>query len=80
MSMAWAITLHSLDRLVRSESFKTANLDTNLIQREEAFLLQHNETVSSELIVTAALIELCPVLPAIKQLQILCGKPNLYGV
>ena len=47
-----------LDRLVRSESFKTANLDTNLIQREEAFLLQHNETASSELIITAALIEL----------------------
>ena len=36
-----------LDRLVRSESFKTANLDTNLIQREDAFLLQHNETASS---------------------------------
>lgn len=47
-----------LDRLVRCESFATANLDTGLIQREEAFLLGPQPQVSPELVVSAALTEL----------------------
>lgn len=46
-----------LDRLVACDSFAQANLDTNLIQREDAFLFKSHPTVSKEIIVSAALIE-----------------------
>lgn len=46
-----------LDRLVLCDSFKHANLDTGLIQREEAFLLNAKPEVATETIVAAALIE-----------------------
>ncbi|WP_180051586.1 acetyl/propionyl/methylcrotonyl-CoA carboxylase subunit alpha [Acinetobacter sp. YH12099] len=46
-----------LDRLVLCDSFKNANLDTGLIQREEAFLLNAKPEVATETIVAAALIE-----------------------
>lgn len=46
-----------LDRIIRCDSFKNAKLDTNLIQREDAFLM-NAEVASSETIVSAALIEL----------------------
>ena len=46
-----------LDRIIRCDSFKNAKLDTNLIQREDAFLM-NAEAASSETIVSAALIEL----------------------
>lgn len=46
-----------LDRIIRCDSFKNAKLDTNLIQREDAFLM-NAETASSETIVSAAFIEL----------------------
>ncbi|MGE4315858.1 acetyl/propionyl/methylcrotonyl-CoA carboxylase subunit alpha [Acinetobacter sp.] len=47
-----------LDRLVLCDSFKNANLDTGLIQREEAFLLKPSAEINAELVVSAALIEL----------------------
>ena len=47
-----------LDRLVLCDSFKHANLDTGLIQREEAFLLKPSAEINAELVVSAALIEL----------------------
>ncbi|MFH7766223.1 acetyl/propionyl/methylcrotonyl-CoA carboxylase subunit alpha [Acinetobacter sp. BSP-28] len=47
-----------LDRLVLCDSFKNANLDTGLIQREEEFLLKPSADISAELVVSAALIEL----------------------
>ena len=47
-----------LDRLVASESFKHANLDTNLIQREEDYLFNTAQQTSNELIASAALTEL----------------------
>ncbi|SEM23358.1 acetyl/propionyl/methylcrotonyl-CoA carboxylase subunit alpha [Acinetobacter sp. DSM 11652] len=47
-----------LDRLVACDSFKNANLDTNLIQREDEFLFKTTTPSSSETIVTAAFIEL----------------------
>lgn len=47
-----------LDRLVTSESFKNANLDTNLIQREEDYLFNITQHTSNELIASAALTEL----------------------
>ncbi len=47
-----------LDRLVRCESFANANLDTGLIQREDEYLFGQHISVSSELIVSAALTEL----------------------
>ena len=46
-----------LDRIIRCDSFKHAKLDTNLIQREDAFLM-NAEPASAEAIVSAALIEL----------------------
>ena len=46
-----------LDRLVACDSFAKANLDTNLIQREDAFLFKISAQVSKEIIVSAALIE-----------------------
>ncbi|MCT8089563.1 acetyl/propionyl/methylcrotonyl-CoA carboxylase subunit alpha [Acinetobacter sp. C_4_1] len=47
-----------LDRLVLCDSFKNANLDTGLIQREEAFLLKPSAEINAELVISAALIEL----------------------
>ncbi|MDV2440399.1 acetyl/propionyl/methylcrotonyl-CoA carboxylase subunit alpha [Acinetobacter gerneri] len=47
-----------LDRIIRSESFKTANLDTNLIQREDDFLFKKIATASSDTKVAAAFIAL----------------------
>ena len=47
-----------LDRLVASESFTHANLDTNLIQREENYLFNTLQQTSNELIASAALTEL----------------------
>lgn len=47
-----------LDRLVACPSFKTAQLDTNLIQREDDFLFQQNTAADDELTATAAFIEL----------------------
>ncbi|MCH4244063.1 acetyl/propionyl/methylcrotonyl-CoA carboxylase subunit alpha [Acinetobacter gerneri] len=47
-----------LDRIIRSESFKTANLDTNLIQREDDFLLKKIATASPDTKVAAAFIAL----------------------
>ena len=47
-----------LDRLVASESFTHANLDTNLIQREEDYLFNTAQQTSNELIASAALTEL----------------------
>ena len=47
-----------LDRLVRCDSFANANLDTGLIQREEAFLLGPQAQVSPDIVVSAALTEL----------------------
>ncbi|MDM1271376.1 acetyl/propionyl/methylcrotonyl-CoA carboxylase subunit alpha [Acinetobacter indicus] len=47
-----------LDRLVLCDSFKNANLDTGLIQREEEFLLKPATELNSTLVVSAAFIEL----------------------
>lgn len=47
-----------LDRLVASESFTHANLDTNLIQREQEYLFNTAQQTSNELIASAALTEL----------------------
>lgn len=47
-----------LDRLVLCDSFKNANLDTGLIQREEEFLLKPTTELNSTLVVSAAFIEL----------------------
>ena len=47
-----------LDRLVASDSFTHANLDTNLIQREEDYLFNTARQTSNELIASAALTEL----------------------
>ena len=45
-----------LEKIVRSESFKQAKLDTNLIQREQNFLFSPEE-IKPELVVAAAFIE-----------------------
>lgn len=47
-----------LDRLVASESFTHAHLDTNLIQREDNYLFKSEDQTSNELIASAALTEL----------------------
>ncbi|WP_353142075.1 acetyl/propionyl/methylcrotonyl-CoA carboxylase subunit alpha [Acinetobacter pragensis] len=47
-----------LDRIILCESFKTANLDTSLIQREENVLLTVKEQAHPELIVAAAFTDL----------------------
>ena len=47
-----------LDRLVASESFTHAHLDTNLIQREDNYIFNSPEKTSNELIASAALTEL----------------------
>lgn len=46
-----------LDRIVRSDSFKHAKLDTNLIQREHAALFEFEQQLDDKLIVASALIE-----------------------
>ncbi|WP_353173369.1 acetyl/propionyl/methylcrotonyl-CoA carboxylase subunit alpha [Acinetobacter rudis] len=46
-----------LDRIVRSDSFRDARLDTNLIQREHAALFEFDSQVDDKLIVASALIE-----------------------
>lgn len=46
-----------LDRIVRSDSFKDARLDTNLIQREHTALFEFDSQVDDKLIVASALIE-----------------------
>lgn len=45
-----------LEKIVRSQSFKQAKLDTNLIQREQNFLFNPEE-IKPELVVAAAFIE-----------------------
>lgn len=45
-----------LEKIVRSESFKQAKLDTNLIQREQNFLFSPWRD-QTELVVAAAFIE-----------------------
>ena len=47
-----------LDRIVRCDSFKQAQLDTNLIQREDAFLFPTTHSIAPQLVITAALTEL----------------------
>lgn len=46
-----------LDRLIATESFAQAKLDTDLIQREDKFLFQQQTEIPPKLIVSAALIE-----------------------
>ena len=47
-----------LDRIIRSASFKQADLDTNLIQREDEFLFKNKRTLDAKMIVSTALTEL----------------------
>ena len=47
-----------LDRIILCDSFKNAQLDTNLIQREEAVLLKPKVETTPELIISATFIEL----------------------
>lgn len=47
-----------LDRIIRCDSFKQIELDTNLIQREEQFLLHPDTTLQTHDAVIAGLIEL----------------------
>src|SRR5690606_21192157 len=47
-----------LDRIIRCDSFKNAELDTNLIQREDEFLFKNIPSLKPELIVATALTEL----------------------
>ena len=47
-----------LDRIIRCDSFKNAQLDTNLIQREDDFLFQNIQTANTQIIISAAFIEL----------------------
>lgn len=47
-----------LDRIIRSASFKQADLDTNLIQREDEFLFKNKRTLDAKIIVSTALTEL----------------------
>ncbi|SDY57748.1 acetyl/propionyl/methylcrotonyl-CoA carboxylase subunit alpha [Acinetobacter kyonggiensis] len=47
-----------LDRIIRCDSFKQAQLDTNLIQREDAFLFPTTHSIAPQLVITAALTEL----------------------
>ncbi|NHB58961.1 acetyl/propionyl/methylcrotonyl-CoA carboxylase subunit alpha [Acinetobacter sp. 194] len=46
-----------LDRLVGTDSFKNAKLDTNLIQREDDYLFKQDHSVSSEIIAVAGVAE-----------------------
>ncbi|MBU3848177.1 MAG: acetyl/propionyl/methylcrotonyl-CoA carboxylase subunit alpha [Candidatus Acinetobacter avistercoris] len=56
-----------LDRLVTCESFKYADLDTNLIQREDEFLFQQKTETSEQLIIAAGLTELLSRLAVSKE-------------
>ncbi|OTG80357.1 acetyl/propionyl/methylcrotonyl-CoA carboxylase subunit alpha [Acinetobacter sp. ANC 4648] len=47
-----------LDRIIRCDSFQNAQLDTNLIQREEEFLFKNTQKANTNLILSAALTEL----------------------
>jgi 3-methylcrotonyl-CoA carboxylase alpha subunit len=47
-----------LDRIIRCDSFKNAELDTNLIQREDEFLFKNIQSLQPELVVATALTEL----------------------
>ncbi|TCM64471.1 3-methylcrotonyl-CoA carboxylase alpha subunit [Acinetobacter calcoaceticus] len=47
-----------LDRIVRCDSFKNAELDTNLIQREQQALFDFAQHTDAKLVASAALIEL----------------------
>lgn len=47
-----------LDRIIRCDSFKNAELDTNLIQREDEFLFKNIPSLKPELVVATALTEL----------------------
>ncbi|OTG88036.1 3-methylcrotonyl-CoA carboxylase [Acinetobacter sp. ANC 4558] len=47
-----------LDRLVCCQSFKNADLDTNLIQREENFLLPSKASLTTEQAISAGVVEL----------------------
>jgi len=47
-----------LDRLVCCQSFKNADLDTNLIQREENFLLSSKASLTTEQAISAGVVEL----------------------
>lgn len=47
-----------LDRIIRCDSFKKAELDTNLIQREDEFLFKNIPSLQPELVVATALTEL----------------------
>ena len=47
-----------LDRIIRCDSFKNADLDTNLIQREDEFLFKNIRTADTNLIIIAAFTEL----------------------
>lgn len=47
-----------LDRIIRCDSFKNAELDTNLIQREDKFLFKNIQSLQPELVVATALTEL----------------------
>jgi len=46
-----------LDRLVCCQSFKNADLDTNLIQREENFLLSSKASLTTEQAISAGVVE-----------------------
>jgi 3-methylcrotonyl-CoA carboxylase alpha subunit len=47
-----------LDRIIRCDSFKNAQLDTNLIQREDESLFKNIPSLQPELVVATALTEL----------------------
>ena len=47
-----------LDRIIRSKSFKQADLDTNLIQREDEFLFKTKHSLDAKMMVATALTEL----------------------
>lgn len=47
-----------LDRIIRCDSFKNAELDTNLIQREDEFLFKNIPSLQPELVIATALTEL----------------------
>ncbi|MGE8560306.1 MAG: acetyl/propionyl/methylcrotonyl-CoA carboxylase subunit alpha [Acinetobacter sp.] len=47
-----------LDRIIRCDSFKNAELDTNLIQREDESLFKNIPSLQPELVVATALTEL----------------------
>lgn len=68
-----------LEKIVRSESFKQAKLDTNLIQREQNFLFSPEE-IKPELVVAAAFIEFLSQLNNNSSNQNSFGKLSHFGV